>query len=193
MNRRALSEVPAIDRRGNSSARARPAILPIERALRRATALGYRSLVSTSPTPPAFISEPPRRVAFLCTRNSARSQMAEGFARSLAPAEVEVWSAGHDPGAVHPFAVQVMRELGIELAGQSSKSIDAIPLQEADTVVTLCGDADEVCPVVRPEVRRVHWPLPDPVKAPEGERLQKFREVRDEIRWRVASLWPRSG
>ena len=148
--------------------------------------------MSTPPRPPAFISAPPRRVLFLCTHNSARSQMAEAFARQSAPAEVTVWSAGVEPGAVHPFAVQVMREVGIELAGQSSKHLDAVPWQEADTVVTLCGEADESCPALSAEVRRVHWPLADPTRAPQGERLQAFREARDEIRWRVASLWPRS-
>jgi len=118
--------------------------------------------------------------------------MAEGFARAQAPAEVAVWSAGLEPGVVHPFALQVMREVGIELQGQTSKSLDAVPWREADTVVTLCGEADETCPALAAQVRRVHWPLADPTRAPEGERLQAFRDVRDEIRWRVASLWPRA-
>ena len=119
--------------------------------------------------------------------------MAEGFARAVAPAEVTVWSAGLEPGVVHPLALQVMREAGVELAGQSSKHLDSVPWREADTVVTLCGEADEACPALAAEVRRVHWPLADPTRAPEGTRLQAFREARDEIRWRVASLWPRSG
>jgi len=144
------------------------------------------------PRPPAFITAPPRRVLFLCTHNSARSQMAEGFARGMAPAEVTVWSAGLEPGGVHPFALQVMREAGIDLAGQSSKNLDAVPWREADTVVTLCGEADESCPSLGAEVRHVHWPLSDPTRAPEAERLEAFRDVRDEIRWRVASLWPQS-
>jgi arsenate reductase len=118
--------------------------------------------------------------------------MAEGFARAAAPAEVMVWSAGLEPGTVHPYALQVMREVGIDLAGQSSKHLDAVPWREADTVVTLCGEADESCPALAAEVRRVHWPLSDPTRAPESQRLQVFREVRDEIRWRVASLWPRA-
>ena len=141
--------------------------------------------------PPAFISAPPRRVLFLCVHNSARSQMAEGFARALAPAEVEVWSAGSEPRGVNPLAVEAMREVGIDIAGQRSQAIDQVPWHEADTVVTLCGEAGGICPVVAGDVRRVHWPLPDPAAAPETERLEAFRRARDEIHWRVASLWPR--
>jgi thioredoxin type arsenate reductase len=141
--------------------------------------------------PPAFISAPPRRVLFLCVHNSARSQMAEGFARALAPPEVEVWSAGSEPSAVNPLAIEAMREVGIDITGQRSQAIDQVPWREADTVVTLCGEAEGICPVVAGEVRRVHWPLPDPSAAPEARRLEAFRTARDEIRWRVASLWPR--
>ena len=142
--------------------------------------------------PAAFITRPPGRVLFLCIHNSSRSQMAEGFARALAPAGVEVMSAGTEPRGVHPCAVEAMREAGIDLAGQTSKHIDTLPWRQCDTVVTLCGEADESCPALAGDVRRVHWPLPDPSIAPEAQRLDAFREVRDEIRWRVASLWPRS-
>jgi arsenate reductase len=140
--------------------------------------------------PAAFISAPPKRVLFLCVHNSARSQMAEGFARAIAPREVEVWSAGTEPGGVNPLAVQVMQEVGIDIRGQTSKGLDQVPWRRADTVVTLCGEAEEVCPAVAAEVRRVHWPLADPGRAPEPGRLEAFRAARDEIRWRVASLWP---
>ena len=140
--------------------------------------------------PPAFITAPPRRVLFLCVHNSARSQMAEGFARSSAPQAVEVWSAGTEPRSVHPAAIEVMAEVGIDLAGQRAKSLDEVPWRDADTVVTLCGEAEEVCPTLAADVRKVHWPLPDPSRAPESERLETFRRVRDEIRWRVSSLWP---
>jgi arsenate reductase len=132
-------------------------------------------------------------VLFLCIHNSSRSQMAEGFARSLAPAGVEVMSAGSEPRGVHPCAVEAMREVGLDLTSQQSKHLDAVPWRECDTVVTLCGEADEACPTLAGDVRRVHWPLPDPSAAPEAERMAVFREVRDEIRWRVASLWPRTG
>jgi arsenate reductase len=118
--------------------------------------------------------------------------MAEGFARALAPTGTEVWSAGSVPGRVHPSAVEVMLEAGIDIGGQHSKSLDEVPWQEADTVVTLCGEADEACPVLDARVRKLHWSLPDPAAAPEAERAAVFREVRNEIRWRVSSLWPRS-
>ena len=142
--------------------------------------------------PAPFVSAPPKRVAFVCVHNSARSQMAEGFARALAPSGTEIWSAGTEPGRVHPTAIEVMAEAGIDISNQRSKSLDGIPWREADTVVTLCGEANEVCPAVSSGVRRLHWALPDPAAAAEPERLQAFRGARDEIRWRVSSLWPRS-
>ncbi|MBI1799198.1 MAG: arsenate reductase ArsC [Candidatus Eisenbacteria bacterium] len=131
------------------------------------------------------------RVLFLCTHNSARSQIAEGLARALAPAGVEAWSAGTSPGTVHALAIEVMREAGLDIGSQRSKGLDDVPWSEADTVVTLCGEAEQHCPVLKAGVRRVHWPLPDPAAAPKSERLAAFRAARDEIRWRVASLWPR--
>jgi arsenate reductase len=143
-----------------------------------------------SPRPAAFITAPPRRVLFLCVHNSARSQIAEGLARAQAPDGVTVWSAGSDPRGVNPLAVQVMNEIGIDIRTQASKHVEEVPWRGADTVVTLCGEAEEECPTLAPDVRRVHWPLPDPAAAPEAQRLQAFRETRDEIRWRVASLWP---
>ena len=104
---------------------------------------------------------------------------------------MSVASAGSDPRGVNPLAVQVMNEVGIDITGQCSRRIDESPWHEADTVVTLCGEAEGICPAVAGDVRRVHWPLPDPAAAPEVERLAAFRHARDEIRWRVASLWPR--
>ncbi len=143
--------------------------------------------------PAAFITRPPGRVLFLCIHNSSRSQIAEGFARALAPPDVVVMSAGTEPRGVHPCAREVMAEVGVPLDAQSSKHLDDVPWRDCDTVVTLCGEADETCPALAGDVRRVHWPLPDPSAASEAERLETFRQVRDEIRWRVASLWPRSG
>jgi arsenate reductase len=139
--------------------------------------------------PSPFVTAPPVGVLFLCIHNSSRSQMAEGFARAMAPPGATIWSAGHQPSRVHPDAIAVMREVGVDISDQRSKHIDEIPLQSIDTLVTLCGEAEEACPVVRADVRRVHWPLPDPSRAPEGSRTQVFREVRDEIRWRVSALW----
>jgi arsenate reductase len=139
----------------------------------------------------ALTTRPPRRVLFLCLHNSARSQMAEGWARALARPEVEIWSAGTQPSRVHPAAVAVMQEVGIDLSAQTSKRIEDVPWGTADTVVTVCGEGEEVCPVLATDVRRVHWPLPDPSRI-EGEgQLEAFRVMRDEIRWRVASLLPR--
>jgi len=140
--------------------------------------------------PPAFITSPPRRVLLLCVHNSARSQIAEGFARAMAPPDAEVWSAGTEPASVHPLAIQVMQEVGIDISGQRSKRIEDVPWQRVDTVVTLCNESDPQCPAVAGEVRRVHWPLPDPAAAPKERRLEAFREARDEIRWRLSSLWP---
>lgn len=140
--------------------------------------------------PAAFITRPPKAVLFLCLHNSSRSQIAEGFARALAPEGVAVMSAGTEPRGVNPHAIAVMLEAGVDISGQASHHLDDVPWRSADTVVTLCGEGAEVCPTVAGDVRRVHWPLPDPSLAPPERALEVFREVRDEIRWRVASLWP---
>jgi arsenate reductase len=133
------------------------------------------------------------RVLFLCVHNSSRSQMAEAFARAVAPGGVTVMSAGTEPTGVHPRAAEVMKEIGIDLAAQRSKHLREVPWAECDTVVTLCGEAEESCPVLPGDVRRMHWPLPDPSAVQGDGQLEAFRQVRDEIRWRIASLWPRSG
>lgn len=144
------------------------------------------------PLPPAaFIAKPPTSVAFLCVHNASRSQMAEGFARRVAPPDVQVMSAGTHPRGVYEVAIQVMLEVGIDIRTHRSKHLDEVPWVRADTIVTLCGEDDEVCPPVGSDVRRVHWALPDPSLRPADEQLEAFRELRDEIRWRVASLWPR--
>src|SRR5262245_3139135 len=117
--------------------------------------------------------------------------MAEGFARLMAPKGTEIWSAGSGPRSVHPAAIEALSEVGIDISGQRSKHLDEVSWREADTVVTVCGEADEVCPVVAGDVRRIHWPLPDPSAAPKKDQRAAFRECRDEIRWRVASLWGR--
>src|SRR5262245_99566 len=143
------------------------------------------------PAPPRPIaSAPPQRLLFLCVHNSARSQMAEGLARALAPESVTIWSAGSHPCGVNPYAVKALDEIGLDIRAYTSKHVDDVPWREADTVVTLC-DEEDACPALAAQVRRLHWPLPDPGHAPESEQLEAFRRVRDEIRWRVASLWPR--
>lgn len=133
----------------------------------------------------------PRHVLFLCVANSARSQMAEGLARSLAPEGVTISSAGSSPSRVNPLAIRALDELGIDIRSQRSKSVDEIEPSGVDAVVTLC--AEEVCPVFLGKARRVHWGLPDPAGArgDEPEQLQAFREVRDELRRRLAVVFAR--
>jgi arsenate reductase len=145
--------------------------------------------MSAGPTPP--VEALARRVLFLCVHNSSRSQIAEAFAHRMAPPGSEIWSAGTRPSRVHPRAVEVMAEIGIDVSKQRSKSLDEVPWREADTVVTLCAEGADECPAVPLAVRRVHWPLPDPTAVPESQQLEAFRRVRDEIRWRVSLLWPR--
>ena len=123
------------------------------------------------------------RIVFLCVANSARSQMAEGLARHLFGDRVHVQSAGSQPTRVNPNAIAVMAEIGIDILTQTSKSIDAVDIEHADLVITLC--ADEVCPVVPGRVERLHWPLPDPVAAPPARMVESFRSVRDELKRRL--------
>ncbi len=130
------------------------------------------------------------KVLFVCTGNSARSQMAEGFARHLGQGQVEAHSAGIAPSGLHPFAVRAMQERGIDISGHSSKAFDWELARQMDVVVTVCGHANESCPVLPPEVKRLHWPLEDPAAATgtETEISAKFREVRDLIEIRVQAL-----
>lgn len=123
-------------------------------------------------------------ILFLCTGNSCRSQMAEGFARKMLPKDVKIFSAGLKPKGVHPMAIKVMQEVGIDVSLQKSKNISAIPIHEISTVVTLCGDAAERCPIFPGKVKRVHWALEDPAKARgrEEEIAKVFRKVRDKIK-----------
>jgi len=117
--------------------------------------------------------------------------MAEGIARSLAPAGVRISSGGSAPSRLNPLAVKALDEIGIDIRSQYSKSVDDIPPDGVDAVVTLC--AEEVCPVFLGKAARVHWALPDPAGAgkTEEEQLQKFREVRDELRRRLARVFSR--
>jgi protein-tyrosine-phosphatase len=128
-----------------------------------------------------------RGILFLCVANSARSQMAEGIARSIAPPGLRVWSAGSSPTRVRPEAVSVLKEIGIDISRQRSKAVAEVPASEIDTVVTLC--AEEACPVFLGQATRIHWALPDPVAAgTEDERMAAFRSVRDELRRRISGL-----
>jgi arsenate reductase len=136
-------------------------------------------------------ASPPRHLLFLCVANSARSQMAEGIARALAPASVKISSAGSQPSRLNPLAVQALAEIGVDISGHWSKSVGDIPPEDVDAVITLC--AEEVCPVWLGQATRLHWGLPDPASAgaTEAERLQAFRDVRDELRRRLAAVFAR--
>lgn len=130
------------------------------------------------------------KIYFLCTGNSCRSQMAEGFARQLLPATWQVASAGLEAQGVNPRAISVMQEVGVDISAQQSTCLDPSALAQATMIVTLCGDARDHCPVTPATVTREHWPLPDPAQAtgtPE-QQLAVFRAVRDEIRQRVVAL-----
>ena len=127
------------------------------------------------------------RVLFVCTHNSARSQMAEGFLRTFAGDRFEVASAGTEETRVNPLAVQVMSELDVDLSGQRSKTLDRFLDQPWDHVITVCDSANERCPVFPRNVRRLHWSFEDPSRATgsEEERLSVFRRIRDEIAARI--------
>jgi len=121
--------------------------------------------------------------------NSARSQLAEGLARKLAPAGIPIWSAGSAPTRVRPEALAVLAELGIDGSAQHSKHVDEIPAAEVDTVITLC--AEEECPLFLGKATRLHWGLPDPAASAgnEEERLDAFRQVRDDLRRRLEAYF----
>ena len=126
-----------------------------------------------------------RRVLILCTGNSARSQMAEGILRHDGGSVFDVQSAGVKPSSVRPEAIQVMREIGIDISGHWSKSVDEFIGQEFDTVITVCDNAKETCPVFPGKTERVHRSFEDPPPPGVGsdeDRLSIFRSVRDEIR-----------
>ena len=123
------------------------------------------------------------RVLFLCTHNSARSQMAEGFLRAMAGDRFEIASAGTEATRVHPLAIRAMEEVGISLAGHTSKTLDRFLGQPWDYVITVCDSANERCPAFPARTTRIHWSFDDPSQAAgtEEERLGIFRRVRDEI------------
>jgi arsenate reductase len=128
-----------------------------------------------------------QRVLFLCTHNSARSQMAEGLLRHLAGDRFEAFSAGTEATQVRPLAIEAMAELGIDIAGQESKTLDRYLGEPFAYVVTVCDQAAEACPVFPGAQKRLHWSFPDPSKATgtEEERLGAYRRVRDAIRRRI--------
>jgi len=136
------------------------------------------------------MSETPYRLLFLCTGNSCRSQMAEGWARALGGDAVDVQSAGIEAHGKNPRAIAVMQEAGIDISGQASTRLTNEMLDGIDRVVTVCGHADENCPLLPPGIAKEHWPLDDPARATgtEDEVMAVFRATRDEVRARVAEL-----
>jgi arsenate reductase (thioredoxin) len=127
------------------------------------------------------------RILFLCTHNSARSQMAEGLLRDMAVERFEVHSAGTEAALVRPQAIKVMKELGIDISGQESKTLKRYLGEPFDYVITVCDDANEACPFFPGARRRLHWSFEDPAAAEgsEEERLGVFRKVRDQIKERI--------
>ena len=122
-----------------------------------------------------------KNILFLCVANSSRSQMAEGLARHFFGDRAKFLSAGSQPSKVNPLAIQVMKEVGIDISAHQSKSVDKINPKDIDLVITLC--AEEVCPVFLEKAKHLHWPFPDPasVSGSEEERLAAFRKIRDLI------------
>lgn len=132
-----------------------------------------------------------KKVMFLCTGNSCRSQMAEGFARELGKGIIETHSAGLMPaGTVHPRAIAVMNEAGIDISHHKSKTIDPKLMEKMDIIVTVCGNAEASCPMTPPAVTRMHWPIDDPVAAvgTEDEIMNEFRKARDEVQENIRDL-----
>ncbi len=129
------------------------------------------------------------RVLFVCTGNAARSQMAEAWLRYLSRGRVEAYSAGTDPKGLHPMAVRVMAERGVDISGQRSKAISALLDQRFDWVVTVCDRARQSCPIF-PGARQLHWDLEDPaqVEGTQEQILEAFRRTRDMLEERVREL-----
>jgi len=133
------------------------------------------------------MSEGKSRVLFLCTHNSARSQMAEGLLRHLGGGRFEAYSAGTEATRVRPLAIEAMAELGIDISGQHSKTLDRYLKEPFDKVITVCDDANESCPVFLGARERQHWSFPDPSRATgsKEQQLAVYRQVRDGLRRRI--------
>lgn len=128
------------------------------------------------------------KLLFMCVANSARSQLAEGIARQIFGNKADIRSAGSQPTKVNPFAIRALDEVGAEFRSLHSKTVDDLPrdfVDQLDYVITLC--AEEVCPVIIAQAKKIHWPLPDPAGkgGSDEEQLNRFRATRDEIRKRL--------
>ncbi|HON59576.1 MAG TPA: arsenate reductase ArsC [Smithella sp.] len=132
-----------------------------------------------------------KRILFLCTANSSRSQMAEGIANHFWGNQMEAFSAGTRASFVNPMALEVMKEIGIDISGYRSKNLSEFDGQNFDYVITLCGDANEACPLYIGGTKKIHIGFDDPAKAngTQEERLNKFRRVRDEIKEKLADFF----
>ena len=168
----------------------------VEGAVATTGVLACRIYEGGSGVPPEWLIEAavlralsPGGVLFLCVANSARSQLAEGIARFLAPPGVTVWSAGSGPTRVRPEAIAVLAEIGIDISTHRSKAVSDIPAADVDTVITLCGE--EECPVFLGRARRLHWGLPDPAATAgsDADRLDAFRRTRDDLRRRLEAVF----
>jgi arsenate reductase (thioredoxin) len=128
-----------------------------------------------------------KRILFICTHNSARSQMAEGLLRALGGSQLEVFSAGTEATQVRPLAIKAMAELGVDISQQQSKTLDRYLSEPFDEVITVCDTAAEACPVFPGVAKRKHWSFPDPSQAigNEAEQLAVYRRVRDAIRAKI--------
>ncbi len=132
------------------------------------------------------------RVLFLCTHNSARSQMAEGLLRFLGGNRFEVLSAGTEPGDVNPLAIRALNEIGIDISEAASEHVDQFVGQDFDYVITVCDRANETCPIFPGDAKRIHWSFPDPSAATgsDEERMMAFRRVRGDLRGRLRTWIP---
>lgn len=136
-----------------------------------------------------------KTILFMCVANSARSQLAEGLAKSLFGDKATIMSAGSEPsGKVQPWAIEALKEAGIDISGNTSKAVTRLPIgfiASLDFVITLC--AEEVCPTMVTKAMRLHWPIPDPASASEAEKPSAFRTARDEIKKRLEAFGQEQG
>jgi arsenate reductase (thioredoxin) len=186
----------SVARADADTARSAPALRVNGRALPDPDAAPEQLPGSGADVPPEWLLEAavlrelgPRGLLFLCVANSARSQIGEGVARLLAPADVRIQSAGSHPTGLRPEAARVLSELGIDPAAHWSKNVSEIDPETVDTVITLCGE--EECPLFLGQARRLHWGLPDPaaIQGNEETRLDAFRQTRDELRRRIGVVF----
>jgi len=128
-----------------------------------------------------------KKILFICTGNACRSQIAEGLLRNLAPDHYEVFSAGSCPSKVHPISIVVMEEIGIDISNHTSDPISNYLNKKIDTVITVCDNAKQACPIFPGKVEKIHWSIEDPFKgwSFDSKDLDNFRKVREELRERI--------